>query len=85
MTAPEPTKVTDRLGQEILVGSIVAAPHTKSYMFIGRVESISPKTVKLQPLDGTASSSHPPYKYHNQVIVIDAIDETFLFMLGRGL
>ena len=76
---------TDRLGQVLAVGSIVAAPDSKSSLLIARVSSISPKQVKLEKLSGASSYGRPPYKYHNQVVVIDSIDETFLYMLGRGL
>ncbi len=75
--------ILDRLGQPIEVGSIVCAPDTKTSMFIGRVIKITPKQLRLENLDSAYKSE--PYKYHKEVVCIDHMQETIMYMIKRGI
>lgn len=78
--------IKDRLGQELKEGSVVVAPDTKTSMFIGRVLKITPKQVKLENLDKAKSQwRRHPYKYHHEVVCLDQMQATVLYLLSRNL
>ena len=66
----------DKIGQPITVGSIVAAPYTKTNLRIQRVEKITPKQLKLEG---------GGYKYHDEVICLDEIEATVMYLMTQGL
>lgn len=71
----------DKIGQEVKVGSLVVAPDTKTQLFIGKVESISPKQLKLRNVEKNWTS----YKYHSEVLCIDGLEGTVMFLLASNL
>lgn len=79
----------DRLGQEMRVGSIIAAPYTRSRIVIGRVTRMTDKMLRFEDIDrntGTAQSSRPTYnKYHNEVICLDEMEATVMFLMTQNL
>ncbi len=79
----------DRLGQELKEGSIIAAPHTRASIVIGRITKITPKMVRFEDIDRKplrAQSARPTHtKYHNEVICLDELEETVMFMMTRNL
>lgn len=79
----------DRIGQEIKVGSIIAVPYTKSKLAIGRVTSITPKKVRFEDIHrihGSSQEARPTYnKYQSEVICLDNLDETVMFIMTQNL
>jgi hypothetical protein len=74
------------MGQEVRVGSIVVAPDSKTSMFIGRVIKITPKQLRLENLDIAPSTyRREPYKYHHEVVCLDQMQETVMYLLKRGV
>ena len=80
-TVKEEITARDALGQEILLDSVVAAPYTKSMLFIGRVVKISPKTVKVRRLG--KSEGWTEQKYHEEVVVISDNPATTMYILSH--
>jgi len=82
-------KAYDRLGQELRVGSIIAAPHTRSAIVIGRITKITPKMICFEDIDRkplkAQSASPTQHKYHTEVICLDTLEETVMFMMTRNL
>ena len=76
-------EATDRLGQTIKEGSIVAAPDSKTSLFIGRVIKITPKQLRLENLDNRAKGyrGSSPYKYHHEVVCLDQMQEIVMYLL----
>ena len=75
----------DRLGQEIKVNSLVAGPDTKTTIDVFRVEKITPKQLKLLSVSKTKPRYNPyKYKNHEEVICLDNIDQTTVYMLSRN-
>jgi hypothetical protein len=70
------TEVFDKIGQPIKVGSIVAAPCSASMITINRVEKITPKQLRL---------SNTSYKYHHEVICLDEMEATVMYLMTRNL
>lgn len=79
------TPVYDKIGQEIKVGSVVAAPHTKTLMNICRVSNISPKTVKLEGINCKLNWKNAVYKKHREVVCLDEMEATVMFLLQQNL
>lgn len=79
------TPVYDKLGQEIKIGSVVAAPHTKTLMHICRVRNISPKMVKLEGLNCKINHKNTAYKKHGEVVCLDEIEATLMLLLAQNL
>lgn len=77
----------DKIGQEVKVGSIVAMPETKSLLKIGRVLKISPKTLLIQDVNGTSSNSRwdESRKKHKEVICLDEMEATVMYLMTRNL
>ena len=78
---PLPAEVDDVVGQKIKVGSIVVAPHSTTTVFIGKVTKITPKQLKIEG----SGYWRPVYKNHNQVVCMDAIPETVMYILQKDL
>lgn len=80
-TTKEPIDALDALGQKIVLDAVVAAPYTKSMLFIGRVVKISPKTVKVRRLG--KSDGWTEQKYHEEVVVISDNPATTMYVLQK--
>ena len=75
----------DRIGQEIKVNSLVAGPDTKTTIDVFRVKKITPKQLKLLPISKSETSYNPfKYKNHEEVICLDNIDQTTVYMLSQN-
>ena len=77
----------DRLGNEIHEGSIIAAPDSKTRLIIGRVEKIAKIQIGIKNLDakGEYFRNQISYKYPEQVICLDKMEELILYLLSRNL
>lgn len=75
--------VKDKIGQVLNVGSIVASPHAKTELKIGRVVKLAPKQAKIEDVNNPSGSTW--YKYHHEVVCLDALDQTLMYMLSRGI
>ena len=85
-----PKVAYDRLGQELKIGTIIAAPYTNSCFVIGRVTKLTAKTVRFEDIDRkklNASTSRPSYnKYQTEVISLEKLgEEVVMFMMTRNL
>jgi len=74
--------VNDKIGQEIRVGSIVAMPNAKTELKIGRVKKISSKTILCEDVNRTSSQSR---KRHTEVICLDEMEATVMYLMTRNL
>lgn len=74
---------TDKLGQDVKVGSIVVAPNGNRNIQIGRVTRITPKMVRVDNINSRWSSDE--LKYHDQIVCIDEMEQTVLYLLSRNL
>lgn len=84
---PDRTETKDILGQTIRVGSLVAAPDTKTSMYIGRVRKITPKQLCIENMQGKKDSKGSlgvAYKYHSHVVCLDSIPESLLILLNHN-
>jgi hypothetical protein len=79
------TLVYDKIGQEIKVGSIVAAPYTKTLLNICKIQSILPKTVKLEGINCKLNYRNTVYKKHHEVVCLDEMEATVMFLLKQNL
>jgi hypothetical protein len=85
-----PKVAYDRLGQEMKVGTIIAAPYTRSCIVIGRITHLTAKTVRFEDIDRrvlTARNCRPTYnKYHTEVISLEKLgEEVVMLMLKQNL
>jgi len=78
------TTVYDKLGQAMQVGSIVAVPNSATKMQICRLTKIMPKLIKVSRLNNTGYQSSSN-KYPSEVICLDAIEETVMYILTSDL
>lgn len=78
--------VQDKIGQDIRVGSIVAVPNSKTNLEICRVIKIMPKQLRCEKVEGNISRWHGIWnKYHNEVICLDEMEQTVMYMMSRNL
>lgn len=77
----------DKIGQEIKIGSLVAAPVGRGVLSICRVVKIAPKQLRLEQIkkQNQYNCIVTYYKYHNEVICIDGIEESVLYLLSQNL
>jgi len=75
----------DKIGQEIHVGSIVVAPNGYSSLKICRVINITPKQLKCSDVNNTSKYANISYKYPNEVVCLDDLDATMVYLLMRKL
>jgi len=73
----EPIVALDALGQEITLDAVVAAPQSRSSLFIGRVSKISPKMIEVREL-GAKSGTR---KFHNEIVVIGNSPAATMYVL----
>ena len=81
-------EVKDILGQTVKVGSLVAAPNTKTQMWIGRVSEITPKQLRIEDMSGKTDyrgKVKAAYKNHEQVVCLDQIPESLFIILKQNL
>jgi hypothetical protein len=71
----------DRLGQPVLVGSIVAVPDTKSRIDICRVIGITPKSYRVTTIEGRRSC----LKRQDEVICLDEMEATVMYLLTHNI
>jgi hypothetical protein len=78
--------VQDKIGQEVRVGSIVAASNSKTSLVICRVTKLMPKKLRLEEV-GTETRSYRPNwdKYHHEVICIDEMEHTVMYLMTQNL
>lgn len=79
------TEANDIIEQTVSVGSMVAAPHTRTSMFIGKVIKITPKRFKIEEINGKSIRPRVTYKDHGQVVCLDAIEESIFVLLKQNL
>lgn len=79
----------DKLGSELKIGSLVAAPGSTSRrtLSIGRITAITPKMVKV--LDVHHTSTYHVKKggtlyYASEVVCLDDHEQAFIYMLNRN-
>lgn len=76
----------DKIGQEIREGSIVAVPNSKSEIKICRVTKLMPKMISCENVNTTKSGRAASYnKYANEVICLDEMEATVLYLMTRNL
>ena len=68
----------DKLGQEIKVGSIVAAPSSKTALSISRVKKIAKIKIGVGHLNKKSTNK---YYYPQELVVLDQIPELIVFAL----
>lgn len=79
-------KAYDKLGREFKVNSIVVCPETRSMLSVKRVISISGKMARVVSINHKINpdrkfSSAGSLKYHNELLCIDELEETMLYLL----
>jgi hypothetical protein len=78
--------VFDKIGQEIRLGSIVAAPNGKSSMILCRVIKIMPKKIRIEEVGNELKSYKPNWdKMHDQVICLDDLEQTVMHLMTQNL
>jgi hypothetical protein len=78
--------VQDKIGQEVRVGSIVAAPNSKTSLVICRVTKLMPKKLRLEEVGAETRSYRPSWdKYHHEVICIDEMEHTVMYLMTQNL
>lgn len=86
MTGQKEQVVHDKIGQEVRLGSIVAAPNTKTKLIICRVTKLMPKKLRLEEVGSETKSYRPIWdKYHHEVICIDEMEHTVMYLMTQNL
>ena len=78
--------VFDKIGQEIRLGSIVAAPNSKTSLVICRVTKLMPKKLRIEEVGNETKTYRPNWdKYHHEVICIDEMEHTVMYLMTQNL
>lgn len=77
--------IYDKIGQEMKVGSIIAMPDSRSVLKIGRIQCISPKTILAIDINSESSYNRGSRKRHQEVICLDEMETTVIYLMTRNL
>lgn len=75
-------QATDRIGQLIDVGDIVAVPYTASMIKICTVEKITPKMVSVRTV-ATEKQGFSGRKRHTDVIRLNDIEDLVMYIMAN--
>lgn len=75
---------SDRLGQAIKEGSIVAFPISATMLGIGSVTKLSPKTIRVKEVDTKKRSwGGTAQRYPGETVVLNEIPEMLMYLITQ--